>query len=93
MIVDYTFYGVNADTCRLAPEEAMRFGQAFQCLLEDIVNANPRFGPVYLCKIDISDGFYRVQLQAKDIPKLGVSFPEENDGEHLVAFPLVLPMG
>jgi hypothetical protein len=92
-IVDYTFYGVNADTCRLAPEEAMRFGRAFQRLLEDIVNADPRFGPIYLCKVDISDGFYRVWLRADDIPKLGVSFPAESDGEHLVAFPLVLPMG
>jgi hypothetical protein len=40
-IVDYTFYGVNADTCRLAPEEAMRFGRAFQRLLEDIVTLWP----------------------------------------------------
>ena len=92
-IVDYTFYGVNADTCRLAPEEAMRFGRAFQRLLEDIMNADPRFGPVYLCKVDISDGFYRVWLRAEDIPKLGVAFPSERVGEHLVAFPLVLPMG
>ena len=91
--MDYTFYGVNADTCQLAPEEAMRFGRAFQRLLEDIVNADLRFGPVYLCKVDISDGFYRVWLQADDIPKLGISFPAERDGEHLVAFPLVLPMG
>jgi hypothetical protein len=92
-IVDYTFYDVNADTCRLAPEEAMRFGRAFQRLLEDIVNADPRFGPVYLCKVDISDGFYRVWLRAEDIPKLGVTYPSERPGEHLVAFPLVLPMG
>ena len=41
-IVDYTFYNVNAETCRLAPEEAMRFGRAFQRLLEEIVNADPR---------------------------------------------------
>jgi hypothetical protein len=61
-IVDYTFYGVNADTCRLAPEEAMHFSRAFQRLLEDIVNADPHFSPVYLCKVDISDGFYRVWL-------------------------------
>jgi hypothetical protein len=53
---------VNADTCQLAPEEAMRFGRAFQRLLEDIVNADPRFGPVYLCKVDISDGFYAVMV-------------------------------
>jgi hypothetical protein len=71
----------------------MRFGRAFQHLLEDNVNAEPRFGPVYLCKVDISDGFYRVWLQAENIPKLGVAFPSERADEHLVAFPLVLPMG
>ena len=71
----------------------MRFGRAFQRLLEDIINADPRFGPVYLCKVDISDGFYRVWLRAEDIPKLGVTYPSERPGEHLVAFPLVLRMG
>lgn len=57
MIADCTFHGVNDETCQLAPEEAMRFGQAFQCLIEDIVDADPRFGPVHLCKVDTSDGF------------------------------------
>ena len=91
--MDYSFYGVNDETCRLAPEEAMQFGQAFQSLLEAIVNANPAFGPVHLCKIDIADGFYRVWLCLKDIPKLGVAYPTEVHGQPLVAFPLVLPMG
>jgi hypothetical protein len=85
--MDYMFYGVNANTCWLALEEAMRFGRAFQWLLEDIVHTDPRFGPVYLCKVDISDGFFRVWLQPDDILKLGISFPVERDGEHLVAFP------
>lgn len=93
-IVDYTFYGVNANTCQLALEEAMRFSWAFQRLLEDIVNVDPWFGPVYLCnKVDILDGFYHVWLQAEDIPKLGVAFPSKHADEHLVAFPLILPMG
>ena len=55
-IVDYTFYtfNVNAETCWLALEEAMRFGRVFQCLLEDIMNTDLWFGPVFLCKVDIS---------------------------------------
>ena len=91
--MDYTIYtfNVNSETCRLALEDAMRFGRVFQCLLEDIMNADPRFGPVYLYKVDISDGFYRVWLHAEDIPKLGVAFLAEQAGEYLVAFPLVLP--
>jgi hypothetical protein len=57
------------------------------------VNADPRHGPVYLCKVDISDGFYRVELRPADIPKMCVIIPSTIDGEPLIAFPLVLPMG
>ena len=92
-IVDYTFSGVNDDTVRLGPKEAMQFGKTLQRLLQDIVNADPKYGPTYLCKVDISDGFYRVWLNDTDIPKLGVAFPSLVDGQWLVALPLALPMG
>jgi hypothetical protein len=39
------------------PHEAMQFGRALERLLFHIRHANPRYGPVYLNKIDISDGF------------------------------------
>ena len=93
VIVDYTFNGINADTLRLAPTEAMQFGKALQRILQAILHADPRFGPVYLIKVDIANGFYRVWLNTADIPKLGVVFPTLPDSEPLVAFPLVLPMG
>jgi hypothetical protein len=35
----------------------------------------------------------RVEVRPKDIPKLGVIIPSTIDGEPLIAFPLVLPMG
>jgi hypothetical protein len=57
MIVDYTFSGVNDKTCPIAPVEAMQFGMALQHVIETVINANPKFGPVYLCKVDISNGF------------------------------------
>ncbi len=41
----------------------------------------------------MSDGFYRVNMNIEDIPKLGVAFPTEPGQEKLLAFPLVLPMG
>ena len=93
LIVDYTFSGVNHDTARLAPKEAMQFGRALQRVLTNIVHANPRYGPPKLAKIDIADGFYRVWLRIRDIPKLGVLLPRSGDGPELVAFPLALPMG
>ena len=45
-----------------------------------------------MLKVDISDGFYRTNLNIEDIPKLGVVFPTEPGHEPLIAFPLVLPM-
>jgi hypothetical protein len=33
LIVDLSFYGVNVDTVKLAPHEAMQFGRALERLL------------------------------------------------------------
>jgi len=92
-IVDYTWAGINAETLDWHPQEAMQFGRALQRMLQDIVQADPRFGPVYLMKVDIADGFYRVAVNVHDIPKLGVAFPVQPGDEPLVALPLTLPMG
>lgn len=93
LIVDYTFSGVNTETARLAPSEAMQFGRALHRVLTKIVYANPVYGPVYLAKIDIADGFYRIGLQPRDVPRLGVILPRTDTRDPLVAFPLALPMG
>eukprot|EP00536_Pseudo-nitzschia_multiseries_P013233 jgi/Psemu1/34501/gm1.34501_g len=42
--------------------------------------ANAPFGPVYMSKIYLSDGFYRVQINPTDIMKLGVLFPSQEGG-------------
>jgi hypothetical protein len=93
LIVDYSFSDVNAETVQLAPPEAMQFGRALHRVLRRIVEADGRYGPVYLAKIDIADGFYRVWLQYRDIPKLGVVLPTSPGQPPLIAFPLTLPMG
>jgi hypothetical protein len=95
LIVDYTFSGVNGDTVQLAPPEAMQFGKALNRILATVVHANPAYGPVFLAKIDIADGFYRIGLQYHDIPRLGVILPSAANSscDPLVAFPLALPMG
>ena len=92
-ICDYSWWGINADTLPLAAKESMQFGHALDRILREILLADPTHGPVYLIKIDISDGFYRIALNIDDIPKLGVVFPTLPGEEPLVAFPLVLPMG
>jgi hypothetical protein len=93
LIVDYSFWGVNDETVRLSPHGAMQFGRALERLLFRIRHANPRFGPTYMAKIDLADGFYRLWLAARGIPNLGAVFPTYDDVEPLVAFPLTLPMG
>ena len=92
-IVDYTFSDVNKETLPLAAMEAMQFGHALDRILREILLADPELGPVQLLKVDISDGFYRINLNIDDIPKLGVAFPTKPGEEKLVALPLVLPMG
>ena len=93
LIVDLSFYDINADTVNLAPSEAMQFGRTLERILYQIRHSNPRFGPVYLSKVDLSDGFYRIQLNSSAIAKLAVALPRFPNEEQLLALPLVLPMG
>jgi hypothetical protein len=92
-IVDYTFSGVNADTVPLCAPEAMQFGRALLRVLQRIIQADPRHGPVHLIKVDVADGFYRIGLNSGDVIKMGVAMPDSPTGEPLIAFPLALPMG
>ena len=71
----------------------MQFGRALFRVLQRIRFANPAFGPVYLSKIDISDGFYRVAVRDDDVAKLALVFPSRPGEPPLVALPLRLPMG
>lgn len=92
-IVDYSFYGLNEETAKLSPHEAMQFGRALERIIAQVVRADPRFGPVQFIKVDMSDGFYQIFVCARDIPKLGVAFPALDGEEPLIAFPLKMPMG
>ena len=92
-IGNYTFSGVNGDTLPLAAMEAMQFGHALDRILREILLLDPTLGPVQMLKVDISDSFYRINLNIDNIPKLGLAFPAKKGEEQLIAFPLVLPMG
>ena len=94
IIVDYTFCGINEDTLPSAPAEAMQFGRAFERMLHKIRRANRHYGPTYMIKVDIADGFYhRLFISASSVATLGVVFPQHSDEEMLIAFPFILPMG
>ena len=92
-ICDYSWSGVNADTTDTAPNDAMQFGHALDRILREILLADPEQGKIYIIKVDISDGFYRIHVRPDDVPKLGVIFPTKANQEEMIAFPLVLPMG
>jgi hypothetical protein len=93
IIVDYSFQGLNDETIKMAPREAMQFGKALKRILQATVDANPKHGPVQLIKVDLGDGLYRIWLNIHTIPKLAVAIPTLYGEEPLLALPLVLPMG
>jgi hypothetical protein len=51
-IVDYSWWAINDDTLPLAAMESMQFGHALDCILREILLANPAFGPVHLIKLN-----------------------------------------
>ena len=93
IICDYTYYGVNQDTSPDAPPEAMQFGRALDRILDKIAGANPIYGPVYMGKYDMADGFYRLQLALNSILPLAVMLPTTEHEDPLIALPLVVTMG
>ena len=74
-LANHTQWGVNKHTLPLAPKEAMQFGGALYRLLYHIRHANPKYGPVYLFKLDLKDGFYCLHLRPKDALSLAVVLP------------------
>jgi len=92
-IMDYTFNSVNQDSTPLAPYGAMQFGPALSRLLQHVVYANPDFGPVYLAKLDLADGYYRIPLAPHAAQQLAVVLPPDHDTNNLIGIPLSLPMG
>jgi len=63
-ICDYSFSGVNSETLPLAALDSMQFGHALDRILREILLADPAMGPVQMLKIDLSDGFYRLDLKS-----------------------------
>ena len=94
LIADLTFWLINMMTVNLSPKEAMQFGRSLDCLIHTIVLENPVYGHVHQMKVDLADGFYRMWLQLRNIPKLALVLPPlAGSTEPLIALPLGLPMG
>jgi hypothetical protein len=63
-ICDYALFLVKDDTIELCPAESMQFGRALLRILQKTARSDPRLGPVYFSKIDISDGVYRIIIRS-----------------------------
>ena len=92
IINDYTFSGVNPNTVKMAPPEAMQWGRTLNRVLWYVLHADNRHGPVLMSKTDLSDGFYQMHLTPSGALKLAVPFHCEGQ-EPMVAIPTRLPMG
>ena len=73
--------------------ETMQFGHTLDRIIRETILADPILGTVKLMKVNLSDGFYRVNLNITDILKLGVVFTTRPGQESLIMFPLVFPIG
>jgi hypothetical protein len=93
LVVDHTWFLINQHTLEWTTKEAMQFGGALYRILAKIYHADPKYGPVYLAKYDIKDGFYRMMIRARDALALTVILPKYDGEEQMVAVPLVLTMG
>ena len=93
LVVDHTWFGVNDVTLPHTPKEAMQFGGTLPRILYKVRHSNPAFGPIYLAKYDISDGFYRMHLAPRDAPALATILPRYENEPQLVAIPLSTTMG
>ena len=85
----YTWNGVNAATGRLAPD-SIQFGHALQRILQQIFDADPCHGPIYMMQVEIADGFYRVGLAPADVSALGMCPPprsRQQDSGHVPTSP------
>ena len=80
LLCDHSWYPVNETTLAHCPPEAMQFGGALHRIMHRVRHAHPRFGPVFLSKHDIKDGFYRMFLRPSDCPRLAIVLPKY-DGE------------
>ena len=70
----------------------MQFGYALDRSVREILITKPSMGPVQLLKVELGNGFYQVNLNIEDIPKLGVVFPIKPGEPQMAAFPLILSM-
>ena len=59
----------------------MRFGGVLQCILQQVLTANPRLGPVYLSKVDLADAYMRLWVRMEDVLFFVVLIPKNTPSD------------
>ena len=90
---DNIYSHLNSKTLSIAAVFSMKYGQALERLIREVVIDEPAQGPMHNLKADDSDSFYRIFLRPMDAPELGQVFPLEVEDKELVAMPITLHMG
>lgn len=93
LVIDHSWFPINSATEPYPFPEVMQFGGTLTRLLYRVRHSDPRHGPVYMLKLDLADGFYRLQLKPSDAAKLSVILPTYPGEPQLIAIPLVCTMG
>ena len=71
----------------------MQFAGALSRSTAKVRHAHPRYGPAYLAKHDIKDGYYRMFLNAPQCLRLAMIPPRYDGEEPLIAMPMSTTMG
>ena len=71
----------------------IKYGRALDRLVREVATEDLDLGLVFVLKSDVSYGFYRIAPQPVDMPKIGLVFPLDGQGEEILVIPLTLPMG
>ena len=91
---DATTKSVNDTTDTFTNPLAIQFGSCLTRLLQQIWEANPSEGPVFLSKWDISDAFHHCHIRPEDVGTFSYVVPPIPSGPQLLlCIDLVLPMG
>ena len=56
----------------------MSFGGALQCILKQVLTADPLLGLVYLGKVDLADAYMRLWVKMEDLPSVAFLTPKKN---------------
>ena len=93
-IFDFTRSGLNDISESLAPMEEIRFGGALQRILKQVLNSEPRLGPVHLSKVNLADAYMRLWVRMEEALSVALPIPKKTPSyTQLMRLHLFLPMG